>query len=153
MSTMGRPRSYSPELCELAHNDCLLGATDDEVAEFFGVIDDIALLDAVGESVRHAGDRAGARPLGEMAKPAAERAERAETSNPWEIAAFSTTARGGGNRRKLAETPVETCSGNCPLFCCLTHGVQSMQSTTHRLRKLRKFPVPAGNDTAATRLL
>jgi hypothetical protein len=105
MSTMGRPRSYSPELCELAHNDCLLGATDDEVAEFFGVIDDIALLDAAGASVRHAGDRARARPLGETAKPAAERAERAETSNPWEIAAFSTTARGGGNWRKLAETP------------------------------------------------
>src|SRR5258708_2143454 len=39
------------------------------------------------------------------AKRAAERAERPETSNPSEIAAFSTTARRGGNRRKLAETP------------------------------------------------
>jgi hypothetical protein len=56
MSIMGRPSSY-PDLCELAHNYCLLGATNDELAEFFGVsprtIDDIALLDAAGESVRH----------------------------------------------------------------------------------------------------
>ena len=37
MSTMGRPSSYSPDLCELAHNYCLLGATNDELAEFFGV--------------------------------------------------------------------------------------------------------------------
>jgi hypothetical protein len=105
MSILGRSASYSPELCELAHDDCLLGATNDELAALFGVIDDIALLDAAGESMRHAGDCAGARPLGETAKRAAERAQRAETSNPSEIAAFSTTARGGGNRRKLAETP------------------------------------------------
>ena len=37
MSTMGRPSSYSPDLCELAHNYCLLGATNDELAAFFGV--------------------------------------------------------------------------------------------------------------------
>ena len=37
MSTMGRPTSYSSGLCELAHNYCLLGATNDELAEFFGV--------------------------------------------------------------------------------------------------------------------
>jgi hypothetical protein len=37
MSTMGRPSSYSTDLCELAHNYCLLGATNDELAEFFGV--------------------------------------------------------------------------------------------------------------------
>ena len=105
MNTMDRPSSYSPDLCELAHNDWLLGATNDELAAFFGVIDDIALLDAAGERMRHAGDCAGARPLGETAKRAAERAQRAETSNPSEMAAFATTARGGGNRRKLAETP------------------------------------------------
>ena len=34
---MGRPSSYSPDLCELAHNYCLLGATNDELAAFFGV--------------------------------------------------------------------------------------------------------------------
>jgi hypothetical protein len=33
----GRPSSYSPDLSELAHNYCLLGATNDELAEFFGV--------------------------------------------------------------------------------------------------------------------
>ena len=37
MSTIGRPSSYSPDLCELAHNYCLLGAINDELAEFFGV--------------------------------------------------------------------------------------------------------------------
>jgi hypothetical protein len=36
MSTMGRPSSYSPDFCELAHNYC------------------VAVLDAAGESVRHA---------------------------------------------------------------------------------------------------
>jgi hypothetical protein len=33
----GRPTSYSSDLCERAHNYCLLGATNDEFAEFFGV--------------------------------------------------------------------------------------------------------------------
>jgi hypothetical protein len=33
----GRPASYSSDLCELAHGYCLLGATNDALAEFFGV--------------------------------------------------------------------------------------------------------------------
>ena len=37
MRTMGRPSNYSSDLCERAHNYCLLGATNDELAEFFGV--------------------------------------------------------------------------------------------------------------------
>ena len=37
MSTIGRPTSFHPDLCDLAHNYCLLGATNDELAEFFGV--------------------------------------------------------------------------------------------------------------------
>jgi hypothetical protein len=37
MTTMGRPTSFHPDMCELAHNYCLLGATNDELAEFFGV--------------------------------------------------------------------------------------------------------------------
>src|SRR5690242_9203224 len=37
MSTMGRPTLYRPELCEQARNYCLLGATNNELAEFFGV--------------------------------------------------------------------------------------------------------------------
>jgi hypothetical protein len=40
MATPGQPSSYKPEYIELAHNYCLLGA----------------LLDAAGESMRHAGD-------------------------------------------------------------------------------------------------
>ncbi|MBL6653979.1 MAG: hypothetical protein ISP49_20455 [Reyranella sp.] len=37
MTAMGRPILYDPALCEQAHNYCLLGATNDELAEFFGV--------------------------------------------------------------------------------------------------------------------
>ncbi len=33
----GRPTSYSSDHCELAHNYCLLGATNDELADFFDV--------------------------------------------------------------------------------------------------------------------
>jgi len=34
---MGRPTSFHPDMSEQAHNYCLLGATNDELAEFFGV--------------------------------------------------------------------------------------------------------------------
>jgi hypothetical protein len=34
---MGRPSHFDPELCEQAHNYCLLGATNDELAEFLHV--------------------------------------------------------------------------------------------------------------------
>ena len=37
MSNLGRPTAYKPEYCELAHNYCLLGATAEELAGFFGV--------------------------------------------------------------------------------------------------------------------
>jgi hypothetical protein len=37
MDGMGRPTSYKPEYAELAHNYCLLGATNDELAGFFNV--------------------------------------------------------------------------------------------------------------------
>ena len=37
MSNFGRPTAYKPEYCELAHNYCLLGATNEELAEFFDV--------------------------------------------------------------------------------------------------------------------
>ncbi len=37
MSTAGRPSSYRPEYCQLAHNYCLLGATNARLGEFFGV--------------------------------------------------------------------------------------------------------------------
>jgi len=33
----GRPSSYKPEYAEQAYKLCLLGATDDELADFFGV--------------------------------------------------------------------------------------------------------------------
>jgi hypothetical protein len=72
MATPGQPTLYKPEHCELAHNYCLLGATNEVLGDFFGVtrrtiqnwiathpevVDDMAaLLDAAGESMRHAGD-------------------------------------------------------------------------------------------------
>lgn len=37
MTVMGRPTSFAPGMCEQAHNYCLLGATNDELAEFFAV--------------------------------------------------------------------------------------------------------------------
>jgi hypothetical protein len=37
MSTLGRPTAYKPEYCELTHSYCLLGATAEELAEFFDV--------------------------------------------------------------------------------------------------------------------
>ena len=37
MNVMPRPTSFHPEFCEQAHNYCLLGATNDDLAEFFGV--------------------------------------------------------------------------------------------------------------------
>jgi hypothetical protein len=37
MAIMGRPTRFHPAMCEEAHNYCLLGATNDELAEFFAV--------------------------------------------------------------------------------------------------------------------
>jgi hypothetical protein len=37
MNPDGRPTSYKPEYCELAHNYCLLGATKEDLATFFEV--------------------------------------------------------------------------------------------------------------------
>ena len=37
MTTMGRPTQFHPAMCEEAHNYCLLGATNDQLADFFGV--------------------------------------------------------------------------------------------------------------------
>jgi hypothetical protein len=37
MATPGQPTSYKSDYCELAHNYCLLGATNEVLAGFFGV--------------------------------------------------------------------------------------------------------------------
>ena len=37
MATSGQPTSYKPEYNELAHNYCLLGATNEVLGDFFGV--------------------------------------------------------------------------------------------------------------------
>ena len=37
MATPGQPTSYKPEYIELAHNYCLLGATNETLGDFFGV--------------------------------------------------------------------------------------------------------------------
>ena len=37
MTAAGRPTAYRREFCELAHNYCLLGATNEELAGFFDV--------------------------------------------------------------------------------------------------------------------
>ena len=33
MTAMGRPTRFEPEICAQAHNYCLLGATNDELAD------------------------------------------------------------------------------------------------------------------------
>jgi hypothetical protein len=62
----GRPTEYKLEHCELAHNYCLLGATNEDLAEFFGVtrrtVDNwIAAEPAFAEAVRGARALADAR--------------------------------------------------------------------------------------------
>src|SRR5262245_7359743 len=37
MTAIGRPSNFDHAMCEQAHNYCLLGATNDELAEFFAV--------------------------------------------------------------------------------------------------------------------
>ena len=37
MNGPGHPSLYKPEYCELGHNYCLLGATNEELGGFFGV--------------------------------------------------------------------------------------------------------------------
>ena len=37
MTDPGRPTLYRPDYCALAHNYCLLGATNEDLASFFGV--------------------------------------------------------------------------------------------------------------------
>ena len=75
---------------------------------------------------RHQSRSAGARLLGETAKRPAERAGRAETSNPQEMGPFPTAARSGGNPAETGGNPLQQlCSRNRPEFYCLTQGVQS----------------------------
>jgi hypothetical protein len=57
MADPGCPSRFHPDLCEQAHNYCLLGATNDELAQFFdvspGTIDRwIAGHAAFGDAVR-----------------------------------------------------------------------------------------------------
>ena len=37
MNPHGRPTAYKPDFCEQARKQCLLGATNEELGEFFGV--------------------------------------------------------------------------------------------------------------------
>ena len=167
MATSGQPTLYKPGYNELAQNHCLLGATNETLGEFFGVTrrtiqnwiaTHADFADAMYRGQAVADARVSAMPAIERERTLWERQQKTSGGKGGKggnLQSFGNSGLfdDGATRRKPAETPAETCSGNCPLFCCLTHGVQSMQSTTHRLRKLRKFPVPAGNDTAATRLL
>ena len=66
MSNMGRPTAYKPEYCELAHNYCLLGATAEELANFFdvtrGTINNwIATIPEFATALREGRDLADAR--------------------------------------------------------------------------------------------
>jgi hypothetical protein len=96
---------------------------------------------AAGQSVRHAGHRAGAPPWVRKAKRAAERSERAETSNPWEIGPFPTTARSGGNPAETGGNPGQRlCPANCPQFPCLTFGVHPKALIGRSLAEIAETP-------------
>ena len=73
MTANGPSHRFDPAMCEHAHNYCLLGATNDELADFFGrlaqhhrQLDRRAVTD-FGEAVRSgrvvADAQRGARPL------------------------------------------------------------------------------------------
>jgi hypothetical protein len=60
MATPGQPTLYKPEYCELAHNDCLLGATNELLGDFFGVTcGTIQNWIATASRARHAGNQGG----------------------------------------------------------------------------------------------
>src|SRR5882757_7164167 len=59
----------------------------------------------------------------------------------------------GATRRKPAETPCRNFARATGRIFLSHLGVHSSSQYRHRLRKLRKLLLPAGNDTAATRLL
>jgi hypothetical protein len=78
----GQPTSCKPDPCELAHNDCLLGATNEVLGDFFGVTRrTIPELDRQGRAVATPWSPApfSSAPRASARKRPAERAERAET--------------------------------------------------------------------------
>ncbi len=171
MANPGRPTLYKREYCELAHNYCLLGATNELLGDFFGVTrrtiqnwiatrPDFAAAVYRGRAVADA--RVSAMPATKRERTLWERQQKTSGGKGGKggnLQSFGNSGLfdDGATWRKPAETggnPLQKlCSGNCPPFCCLSHGVHSKPQYRHRLRKLRKFPVPAGNDTAAARLL
>jgi hypothetical protein len=118
----GQPTSCKPDPCELAHNDCLLGATNEVLGDFFGVTRrTIPELDRQGRAVATPWSPApfSSAPRASARKRPAERAERAEPpcKNPAcrirrrfqsSLRALRRpvcAVRRGGNWRKPAETP------------------------------------------------
>jgi hypothetical protein len=128
----GQPTSCKPDPCELAHNDCLLGATNEVLGDFFGVTRrTIPELDRQGRAVATPWSPApcSSAPRASARKRPAERAERAETpcKNPAcrirrrfqsslraAAAGLRRPARrklaetGGNSRQKLCSRPVRT---------------------------------------------
>jgi hypothetical protein len=99
----GQPTSCKPDPCELAHNDCLLGATNEVLGDFFGVTRrTIPELDRQGRAV---------------ATPWSPRPFRARQGRQPE----NDRRKGRKGRKPPAKTLFET----CPHFCCLTSGGHS----------------------------
>jgi hypothetical protein len=171
MANPGQPTLYKREYYELAHNYCLLGATNELLGDFFGVArrtiqnwiatrPDFAAAVYWGRAVADA--RVSAMPATKRERTLWERQQKTSGGKGGKggnLQSFGNNGLfdDGATRRKPAETggnPVQKlCSGNCPHFPVSPTGCSPKARYRHRLRKLRKFPVPAGNDTAATRLL
>ena len=144
MSNLGRPTAYKPEYCELAHNYCLLGATNELLRDFFGVArrtiqnwiatrPDFAAAVYWGRAVADA--RVSAMPATKRERTLWERQQKTSGGKGGKggnLQSFgnsglfddgATRRKPGGNWRK---PPQRLCSGNCSGSCRLTHGVQSI---------------------------
>ena len=171
MATSGQPTLYKPGYNELAQNHCLLGAINETLGEFLGVTrrtiqnwiaTHADFADAMYRGQAVADARVSAMPATKRERTLWERQQKTSGGKGGKggnLQSFGNSGLfdDGATRRKPAETggnPVQKlCSGNCPHFPVSPTGCSPKARYRHRLRKLRKFPVPAGNDTAATRLL
>ena len=140
MTTPGRPTAYRREFCELAHNYCLLGATNAELAGFFDVsprtIDNwIASHPAFAEAVREGRVVADAR----VARCLYERAVG------WRGTVERTVLHDGQERtlKNVVQYPPDT---RACIFWLRNRrrGAWSEKNADGTGRRLRRYPAPAG---------
>ena len=133
-TTSGPPTTCRLDYCELAHNDCLIGATNGLPGDFFGVT-----RRTIPEPDRHS-PRLRKTTGGKGAKGGNLQQHSGASDSPT-ISIMSTGAATAGLRRSAWRKPAETggnslqklSARNCPHFPCLTFGVRYTESTGCRL--------------------